>query len=363
MRKRLQNKIAGSVFTLPTMCVVTTFLWWLPQGGYSQEYLWGWLLCALTTFVVLETATRNHLLRVRSQLIPSLLLLFMGICGFLHPLQEGTIVQFLLSCSMFYFLRTCDCQRPELDTFHAYLLLSLASLLWAPLLLLVPVLLLSQGVYLFSLQRRSLGAVFWGAVTPYAFWIVITFSLESLAVADQLPLPTYLREVCSLQVFLQHLLAVVSPFTGGFYWQWVIDLAQTTDWATFWPTLGAGLQFRLFNHLPESLALLLVALFSLTGFVHYVNQSYDDKTRVRMCHYSYLLLIAVLALWILLVPQHLSVLFPLLVLVSIPSAAHFVALTHTWFTNAWCILLFLFSVVVAVVNLVPSTFNLLLSIF
>lgn len=355
MKKRLQNKIAGSSLTLPTTAVVVTLLWWLPQGGYSQEYLLGWLFCAMTTFVVLETSTQNVLLRIRSRMISSLLLLLMGICGFLHPIQPSTIIQFCIVLSLFFFFRTCESPRPENDTFQSYLLLSLASLLWAPILLLVPAMLWNQGILLRSLQRRSWGASFVGVLTPYALWAVIAFSLDSLPVMHLLPLPAFLQTSGQMQSFVAHAASIISPFTEPFYWQWIVDNAQSMDGTTFWPALSTGLQQRLIGHLPQSLAFLLMLLLALTGFIHYIRQSYDDKSRVRMCHYCYLFLLFVLMCWSVLTPSHVQMLFPLLILVCVPSAAHFITFTNTWFTNAWCIFLFVLSLVVAFVCMAPPS--------
>ncbi len=353
MKKRLQNKIASSTLTLPTTAVIVTLLWWLPQGGYSPEYLLGWSFCALTTFVVLRTAAQNVLLRVRSRMISSLLLLYMGVCGFLHPLQTGTVLQFILACSLFFYLRTSERQRPESDTFQAYLLFSLGSLFWAPVLLLTPVMMWSQGLYLRSLQRRSFGAALLGVLTPYFLWWVAAFSLDTLSLSAFLPLPAIWQDTCHMQTFVTHLTEIIAPFTEPFSWQWIVDDAHNMDGATFWPILISGLQERLLSHLSEVVAFLLIALSSLTGFIHYVRQSYDDKTRVRMCHYSYLSLLLVLLCWSVLVPAHLPLLFPMLILVCVPSAAHFIALTRTWLTNMWCLALFLLSLVVAYFQLSP----------
>ena len=336
---RLQNNIAGSSLTLPTMCVVTTLLWWLPQGGYSTDYLLGWLACVMTTYVVIETAAANALLRIRSRMVSSLLLATMAACGFLHPLQPGTMVLLCMAISFYCLLRTCERERPETDTLHAYLFLSLGSLAWPPLLLLAVVYLWSQGIYLRSLQRRSFGAALCGLLLPYAFWATAAFALADM------------------QPFVAHASAIIAPVLEPFAWQWVVELAQSADWRGFVDGGAETLRERCLPHVAECSAFVLMTLVGTTGFVHYLRRSFDDKIRVRVCHYVFLTMQLVVFLWMVLQPHHFRQLFPLLALTTAPSAAHFAALTHTWLTNLWFIVLALGFVAVGVCCLVLPWVN------
>ncbi|MBQ7494606.1 MAG: hypothetical protein IJT75_02395 [Bacteroidaceae bacterium] len=321
MKRRFQNKIAESSVTLPTACVVATLLWWLPQGGYSTDYLLGWILCALTTYILIETTAVNVLLRIRSRMISSLYLFMMAVCGFLHPLQTGSILQFCMALSFYCLLRTCEKPRPQTDTLHAHLLLSIASLLWPPLLLLNLIQLWNQGVYLRSLSWRSFGAALCGILLPYAFWASGAFVLS-----DIMP-------------FVHHATGIIAPFTEPFYWQWAIREAQTYEWHTFWSMFLPELWMRILHHPAEALALVVTLLLGMTGFLHYVRKNYDDKIRVRMCHYTFMSMQLVVVCWIMLQPTAFPCLFPLLLLTTVPAAAHFMALTHTWLTNVWTVLL------------------------
>lgn len=336
MRRRLQNRIAESSATLPTVCVVATLLWWLPTGGYTTPLLLGWLACAVTTAFLLETDAQNALLRVRSRMIPSLFLLLMAACGFLHPLQDGTVVQLLLAASLLCLLRTSEHPRPQADTFHAHLLLSLSSLLWSPMLLLAPVLWWCQGVYLRSLGWRGLGAAVCGLVLPWAFWAGGAFALGQM------------------QPFVDHAVDIIAPARVPFYWMWFIEQARQLTWADFWNTVPAELGSRLAAHVPEVATLAVTLLIGLTGFIHYVRRSYDDKIRVRMCHYTFMALQFVMALWLVLQPQFFGQLMPLLLVTVAPAAAHFMALTRTWVTNAWVVFLALALLAAAVVALTPD---------
>ena len=95
------------------------------------------------------------------------------------------------------------------------------------------------------------------------------------------------------------------------------------------------------RHQTESIALAVTLLWGTTGFIHYVRKSYDDKIRVRMCHYTFMAMQFTLILWLTLQPNYFSQLFPLFLLTTVPAAAHFVTLTRTWLTNAWTMVLFM----------------------
>ena len=335
---RWQNRIAESSATLPTACVVATLLWWQPQGGYSTAYLLSWLTCALTTYLILEMTAQNALLRIRSRMISSLFLLVMAVCGFLHPLQTGVVVMSCMTLSFYTLLRTCDAQRPEVNTMHAYLAIAMGSLLWPPLLLLAPVQLWSQGVYLRSLTQRSFGAALIGLLLPYILWATGAFALGHI---DNL---------------ITHTTAIIAPFTEPWYWQWAVEKAQSVDdGSTFFETfsivssaIADHFTSQCLAHPTETAALGFVMLLSLTGFFHYVSISYDDKIRVRMCHYTLMAMQIIIILWLFLQPELFYQLFPLLIVTTVPAAAHFIALTHSWFSNAWVVMLLLLLIVTGI---------------
>ena len=353
MRRRLQNSIAESALTLPVAGVLATLLWWLPQGAYSTAYLQAWLSSAVMTFFVIETTNANSLLRVRSQMIAALLLFALAVCGFLHAQYSPLLCMLGLMLTFYSMLQTVPqsssvdssrgrrvSRRPQVATFHAFLFLSLGSIEWPPMLLLALPLLLGQGVFLQSLSWRCLGAAFIGMVLPYFFWSAAAFTLDNFP------------------PFVAHAEAIIAPVSGPIanvmagqpllsatYQQWML-----LDSGDFPAIIGPWVM----HHLPRLTALVFVVLLALTGFIYYYRNSYDDKIRVRACHHFFLMMMVVIMLWLAAQPRHYEYLFPMLLLMATPSAAHFVAHTHTWFTNAWFVILSIFMVVVGICNLVPG---------
>ena len=348
MKRRLQNRIAESTATLPTAAVAATLLWWLPQGGYSPTYLLGWAAVALTAYILAETAVAERLLRVRSHLIPALYLIFVAAAGSLHPLQPSTAATPCIAAALCCLLKTADSQQPQLHTFHAYLLLAAASLAAPPLLLLAPLLVTCQALYLRTITMRTFTAALLGLTLPYALWATAAFTLSSLNALNTLnDSEGFLRETAvnhnSLNALTRHLDEVADPLQQPIKaitlhetplaseWQQVLQDAQRLTPQAFYNHI---LQKAL-PHSDDLATLACILLIAFTGNVHYLRKSLDDKTRVRMAYYTFITLHAALLLWCALQPRQLHLLLPLLLLTTAPPAAHFVALTHTRTTNVW----------------------------
>ncbi len=338
MKQRLQNRIAESSVTLPFAIVVATLLWWLPQGRFSTFYLYGWLTFALATYAVMELSARNALLRIRSRMISSVFVLLVGTFGFLHPFQEDNIVMLLMAFFLFSLMGSYEKTDKPAYAFYATLFFSLSSIIWAPLLLFFPIILFCQAHFMRCLSMRTFGADIIGILFPYWIWLTVAMLLGRTT------------------ELVTHLSTIISPFSEPFYWQWVIDLAYQTDWHGFQEAFPVQLNSRLtpyYIYIPKLSALILTLLLGLTGLVHYSRKNFDDKTRVRMCYNCMLLMQVVLTLWLLIQPQHFNILFPMLLLTSVPAAAHFFALTHTFLTNLWFIICSLLIILVGVCNLAP----------
>lgn len=333
MKRRLQNKIAGSTLTLPVVGCAATLLWWWPSWDLTVDGAVSWLLCAFTTVLFMEMSNASVLLRIRSMMIPVVYVALMGVCIFLHTLTPGMGMMPLVVLSYHYFLKTYEAPRESATSFHAALCLSLGSLLWAPLLLMAPVMMMSQQIFLRSLSARNLGAWMVGICLPYWFWLPVAFLTDSTT------------------LLVQHLLAVLGPFSQPSYWHCVLEAAMANDWNGFCVVITDTLGQRMAAHRCEAVALMFVLVLGITGLIHYLRKNYDDKIRVRMSYYSLLVNQVVLAIWIVLQPSSFDALFPLLLVTVVPGVSHFFALTHTWLTNVWFLICSLFCIVLGLMGL------------
>ena len=344
--------------------MVATLLWWLPLGAYSTTYMHAWVVCAVLTYFAIETVAANAMLRVRSQMPAVLMLVLMAACGFLHdqplPMLAAVAVAIATHCLLRSAAPTSaddspsrTARRPQMETFHAFAALSLGSLLWPPMLLLALPMLWSQTVYLRSMSWRCLGAAVIGMATPYFFWGIAALATDSLA------------------AFTAHTSAIIRPVAepiadiaagrmplADTYASW-LPAAGATDQAAGTPdvtaTVAANARTWAAANAPRLAATAVTVLLALTGFVHYSRRSYDDKISVRICHQTFMSIQACATLWLALQPQHFLWLLPIVIVTAAPAAGHFVALTHTWLTNAWALTLGLLLIVAAVLNLVPSS--------
>ena len=344
MKRRLQHKIAESTWTLPIAAVFAALWWLLPFTQRWQEPI-GLAVCVLVTYVLMELNSANALLRVRSRMVSVVYLLLMCAVGWLHAFNWPYVAVLCVAISFYNLFLTYDQRNAAVPTFHTHLFVALASFVWPPLLWLSVVQWWNQAIFLRSMSWRCCWAAFFGLATPYFFWEVwqlMTFSLgPELIPGPPMSLATQAA-------------GIIAPFQGPVE----ALLAQQIPLADVWLNLNQELvdadrdvrvvfaahQPWLTAHLYQLAVTAFVLLLGLTGFVHYIRKNYDDRIRVRMCHYSFLLMGVVMFVWLLLAPTAWPYLFPLLILLIAPSAAHFFTLTRAWLTNAWfvlCVLMWL----------------------
>lgn len=344
MRRRLQNKIAESTWTLPIAVVLAAVCWLLPYQQRWQEPV-GLGVALFATYVLMEQNSTFALLRVRSRMVSTVFLLLVTALSWLHPFNWPMVAVLCIGLSFYHLLLTYDRHEPVVPTFHCFLFVSMASLIWPPLAWLSVAQWLSQAFFHRAMSWRCCWAALFGMVLPYFFWGSWDFLAGAIGPGVIMAPPNSLVEQLS---------GIIAPIAG------VVGTVQAgrVPLSDVWLRLNQELVdadrdvLAVFNahtpwllaHLHQLAATAFVLLLGLTGFVHYIRKNFDDRISVRMCHYSYLLMEVVVVVWLLLMPTSWPWLFPLLVLLVAPSAAHFFALTRTWASNLWfvlCVLLWL----------------------
>ena len=220
-------------------------MWWLPQKEFSVQCLLGLVLCLLTTYIVMETNARQHIIRIRTRMMSCVWLMLAASLSFMHPM-EGPIIAAAFMCAGYYLLFRCyQRHRPQAIAFHAFLMLGLGSF-WAPVMLPMAIpFYLYLAIFLRSLTRKAFWAGVLGIIVPYwcyAVWCFVMKDMESfvgkLTDMVQFEMPS-IEAVRSL------------PFV------WQVSAA-------------------------------VVALLSIVSILHYLRTNYDDKIRVRMILYIYM---------------------------------------------------------------------------
>lgn len=310
IRNRLQNKVSGSVFTLPVCAVVALVLWFLPwfqKGEHTLGFLEGWgkdgiidylvatLVLLVTTCILMELNNRNVLLRIRSRMVSSVWLIAIASVFIPHGFTVSLIVT--LCATAAYYLLFCTYQQRDsvISAFHYALFLGVGSILEPHLLVFLPMFLWHQIAFLRSISLRSFCAVLVGCLFPLCLW-------------------------------------------GG-YWVLRDDYTAILVW---WDRLVTYYELDPDTYLGLSLQQVaswgLISLLSIVSLIHYLSTSYNDKIQVRMLLYILVVQFVVVDAYMALQPQHLDAAMPLLVLTGAPLIAHFFALTGSWFTNALFVL-------------------------
>ena len=311
---RLQNKVAGSVFTLPVCAVIATALWWLPEQTFSVRHILGLALCFLTTYIITETNTRLHIIRSRTQMMSCVWLVLAASLSFMHPMGEPLIAAALLCVGYLLLFNCYQRHRPQLLVFHVFLFLGIGGF-FAPVMLLMAIPFFFYLIVFFrSLTIKAFWAGILGLIVPYwcyAAWCFITHNLQDF-VGRMSEMAQF--EMPSTEAFLS------LPFA--------------------WQASAA-----------------IIALLSIVSIIHFLRTNYDDKIRVRMILYIYIMQTLLMMAFLVLQPAHYQTTMALIIVSACPLIAHFFALSGSIVTNLFFVLSLLLTAAMAVLNLWMTSFS------
>lgn len=299
--------IATNKYTLPFVGIVCILLWLAFRNDSDSLLLLSGLAASVCTVLLTsELNTRNTLLRNGSRLVSTILFLLLTVIVQLHNFSLGHVllILYLLSCHILF--RTVQIKSPGL-TFFIYLLLSISSLFMPSILIMVPVFWFSQ-LYTQSMSGKCFTASLLALLVPY--WLGLGF------------------------------LVLIEDY------QRIIDIL-----------------FRQFTfHLPDYSSLTLPAIIQLAyiivvlavGIADFHKNKNEDKSRIRMILHLVIAHAAVLTLLIIVQPQDIYSILPLLVLCTAIMVGHFFALTYTRLAHIASIAFLILSIAVFAVSAFPE---------
>lgn len=291
MSKRLQNRIAESrwALTVTAAYAIGVGLLEVGIGGWNWQKLVSLLLLTATTAMMVQLNNANSLIRIYSRLVSCSFLIMTVMCpAILQEWQYGAVQ---LTLTTVYVLLFRTYQEPEASgsVFYAFCVLSIGSLVFGKMLLLVPLLWILMAAQLQSFSLRTFMASLLGTALPYGFalaWQAYAGDIASLA--------DCLADIVSFQ-----------PLGG---------LAVLT------PAQIATLSF--------------VFILGAAGSIHFLAYSYQDKIRTRMLYETLIVMDAALFAAILLQPAFLVPLLAMVIVTTAPLAGHMFALTNSRASNA-----------------------------
>lgn len=295
--------------TLPAVAVYGIAVWLaagLPQGHWWIQFA----SFALSTYLMVELNNSNALIRIYSRMVScTYIVLSAAACFMFDSVSESIAGTFVIAASLTLF--RCYQNRAATGlTFYTFLFLSLASLFYVHILVLIPVVWVMMTFYVQSMSGRNLMASIIGAATPY--WFAAPYFI-------------YTRDLLTPAAHFAALTDVTFPF----------------DYTTL--TTGQTAMFA------------LLMTFAITGIVHYLRTSYNDKIRIRMIYNCFILMTLLAAALLVAMPQHYDMLTRIIIINASPLAAHFIALTRTRITNIAFILMVTAAILTTGYNLWTSS--------
>ena len=286
-------------------------MWWVPRQDSLLHDLPGLVLCLLTAYIVMETNARQHIIRTRTRMMSCLWLILAASLSFMHAAEDPAIAAAFL-CAAYYLLFRCyQRHRPQLDVFHAFLMLGVGSF-FAPVMLPMAIpFFLYLAFFLRSLTRKAFWAGILGIIIPYwclAVWCFIK--------GDSL---------------IPHL-----PFAHFRLTSFHVD------------GLMSGLS------LSEKASACVIALLAAVSIIHYLRTKYDDKIRARMILYIYMWQTLLLMAFLVLQPASCRTTMALLVASASPLIAHCLSLTRSWLGTFFFFLSLLLVAGMAALNFWPA---------
>jgi len=294
--KRVQNKVAESVYTLPVVALCSIGIWLMV--GLLHRQLWVQFGCfVLTVFMILTINKANALIRIYSRSVAvSFIVLSCTACFMFPSLYEG-ICELCLTFSLLVLFMTYDDKQSPGITFYGFLLLGIASLFLIRVLWYIPYFWLLMGFFVYSFSWRTFLASILGLICPYWFAAAWVLWHEE---GNFGPLGIHLRQIADIQPTF-------------------FDISLLS--------------------LPQQLSFAFLTLLLLMGTIHFLRKQIDDKIRVRQIYYSFIFLGIFSILFLLLQPQHYELPLRMLIIAVSPLIAHFITLTHTRLTNiAFCVI-------------------------
>lgn len=290
MIKRFQNKVAESRLALP-LTGLYALLVWLAAGLLHGE-MWVPFVCfVVSAYLMVELNNSNALIRIYSRMVSCSFLTQSCMACFMFSSEAGAIVELCFIAAYTTLLRSYQDRQATGWVFYTFVSLGLGSMVNVHLLYFVPVVWVLMLTFLRSMSLRTFLASLMGLLVPYWFAAVFFIYEGSFDVPEQhfRQLVTY-GGLCDFSVLQPHQLFILA----------------------------------------------FVVAMAVTGIVHYLRTSYNDKIRIRMYYDSFITVDTVAALYLVLQPQQYDLLLRVMIVNTSMLMAHFVALTHTRITNIAC---------------------------
>ncbi|MCI1731880.1 MAG: hypothetical protein LKM34_05685 [Prevotella sp.] len=239
--KRRQERFALSRFALP-VTVIYGALATLAAGVIEQEL---WLQTAAlfaATMMMVFLNNRYSLIRVYSRMVSCSYLVLMTMACFLFPSIHGAIIELAFIAACMFLFNAYQNPRGSGAVFYAFAMIGISSIFFVQILYYVPLLWFVLSTNILALSTRTIAASIIGLIIPY--WFVAG----------------YYASLGNLQPFIDHF----------------CDLAK----------FGKLFDYSMINS-HQTVTFIFIALLGITGIIHFLRNSYNDKIKTRMLYESF----------------------------------------------------------------------------
>ena len=239
---------------------------------------------------MVELNNSNALIRIYSRTVSAAFIILTCLACFLFSSLEGAIAQLSIVASLLTLFRTYQDKASVGWCFYTFLLLSLGSLVAVHILWFIPIYFIVTVFFIYSLSYRTFFASLLGLLLPY--WFLTAWTLWKNG-SDFTPFIAHFTPLTEFQFPFDYLSLPLSYYLTFAY---------------------------------------LVAL-CLTGIIHYLRTSFNDKIRIRQIFYSFIFMNITATVFTIIQPQHADLMLRMMIITASPVIAHFVSLTYTRITN------------------------------
>lgn len=287
-KKRIQNKIAESRYSLPITATLISLIW--VAVGLLENNIWiQFGILAISTFFMLEFNNRNALMRTYSRMISCSFVVLTTMAVLPHPSVKAGIVTLCLIAFYLIIWYTYQDKKGAGNTFFAFAFIGIATTQWIQVAYYLPLFWTVMLTFVLSLSFSTFFASLLGILIPYWF------------------LSAYYIFIADFDSLLNHFLSIAS-------FQPLFDYSQVS--------------------MIQIINFVFINLIGIIGTVHFLRNSYADKIRTRMIYESLILLNIATMAFTILQPQHYHELIGIQIINTAPLIAHFITFTRTRITNA-----------------------------
>jgi len=305
---KLQTQIATGRFTLPVVIFICLLLWSITIQDWSE--LASLIIIAFIGYIMIESNTTFTLIRTRTTLPVCIYGWIASSLFFLHPFDWKSFIPLAFILAVYQLFRSFESPSPINPIYHAFLFISLGSLVFPPFIIFACLWWFSMIPFR-AINIKSFLASLIGLITPYWFLFGYAFYFDNIS------------------FFLAPLQKMIHFYPIDY------SLLSVTEIIS-WGTIFLGL---------------------LISSIHYWQIAYKDKTRTRIFHTFLVYAGWWTVLLSLLQPIHLNTWIPIQLICMAFLNGHLFTLTQNRFSGIYFVVTFVTFILLTSFNLWMQFFN------